>query len=314
MKELLAIMAGNQKDMIQKPAHAFTVNISSPLAWSEVGARNLIRASQDGFPLKFVSIPIAGGTSPVTLAGTLTQLTAENLSAVVISQVTHPGNPILWGGTPSILEMRHGTTPMTSPEAVVMNCANTQIGRHFGIPTASHGGRADSKRVDSQSGMEAALAISWSAMAGTNVVGGPGFLEYASTQSLEKLLIDNELCGQVRRMIRGVEVTDDTQATDLIKEISQTTEGFMSSRHTLQSFKNEFHFASDIIDVGSRSRYEATGARDVRARAHEMISKMRSGLKPLPIDENRRMELIHVVKSHAKPYGLTRLPIEDGYA
>ncbi len=311
MKELLAIMAGNENDVVQKPAHAFAANISSPLSWSEMAADNFINSAKDGIPSIFVSIPIAGGTAPVTLVGTLVQITAENLSAVLISQLTNPGTPIIWGGAPAILEMRYGTTPMTSIESVIMSCANTQIGRHFGLPTEAHGGRADSKRVDSQSGTETSLAITLPTLAGTNLVGGAGFLEYASTQSLEKLLIDNEIFGQMERFHRGFEVNDETLAVDLIRELSQTTEGFMASPHTLNWFKSELHFPSEIIDVGSRSHYEASGSKNVFERAHDRVFKILSRAEPLAIDSKKRKELIKVVKSHARKHGMNKLPIEN---
>jgi trimethylamine--corrinoid protein Co-methyltransferase len=311
MKEMLEIMAENSDDIVQRPAHGFAANISSPLAWSEIAADNFINSAEDGIPVIFVSIPIAGGTAPVTLAGTLVQITAENLSAVVISQMTNPGTPILWGGSPSILEMRYGTTPMTSIESIIMSCANTQIGRHFGLPTEAHGGRSDSKRVDSQSGIEATNAITLTALVGSNLIGGAGFLEYASTQNLEKLLIDNDLCGQVFRLIRGFEVNDDTMGVELIKDLSQTTEGFMESPHTLKWFKREFHFPTDIMDVRTRSQYETMGSKNIRERAHDRVTKILSEAEPITIDHNKQRELIKVVKSHAKKYGMEKLPVED---
>jgi trimethylamine--corrinoid protein Co-methyltransferase len=207
--------------------------------------------------------------------------------------------------------MRYGTTPMTSIESIIMSCANTQIGRHFGLPTEAHGGRSDSKRVDSQSGIEASNAITLTALVGSNLIGGAGFLEYASTQNLEKLLIDNDLCGQVFRLIRGFEVNDDTMGVELIKDLSQTTEGFMEAAHTLKWFKREFHFPSDIMDVRTRSQYETMGAKNIRERAHDRVTKILSEAEPIAIDHNKRRELIKVVKSHAKKYGMEKLPIED---
>jgi trimethylamine--corrinoid protein Co-methyltransferase len=311
MKEMLAIMADGENDVVQRPSHAFAANISSPLSWSEMAADNFINSTRDGIPTIFVSIPIAGGTAPVTLAGTLVQITAENLGAVLISQLTNPGTPIIWGGAPAILEMRYGTTPMTSIESVIMSCANTQIGQYFELPTEAHGGRSDSKRVDSQSGIESSLAITMSTLAGTHMIGGAGFLEYASTQSLEKLLIDNEIFGQMNRLNRGLEFNEETLAVESIRALSQTTEGFMTSTHTLNWFKNEFHFPSEIIDVGSRSHYEAAGSKNVYERAHDRVLKILANAEPLSIDHKKRQELVRVVKTHAKRHGMDKLPIED---
>jgi trimethylamine--corrinoid protein Co-methyltransferase len=309
MREMLSVMAGNEADIVQRPSHIFATNVSSPLAWSDIAAYNLIAAAKEGMPVKFTSIPVAGGTAPVTLGGTMAQITAENLSAILIHQCISPGSPMLWGGCPSILEMRYGTTPMTSIESIMMSCANTQIGKYFGLPTASHGGRANAKRVDAQSGFETAIPITLHALVGTNQIGGAGFLEYASTQSLEKLVLDNEICGEAIRLVRGLEVAEENLACDLIKEISQTEDGFMSTPHTRKWFKKELHFPSEVIDVATRSHYESAGSKDARERAHDKVLKILSSHEPLPIEEKKRQELIKIVTHHAKHYNLDRLPI-----
>ncbi len=311
MKDLLIAMAGDEKDIARRPAHAFGTTVSSPLAWSELAAFNLTQAARDGIPAKFTSIPVSGGTAPVTLAGTLAQMTAENLSAVILNQTAGPGSALLWGGCPSILEMRYGTTPMTAVESTLMSCANTEIAKYLGVPTGAHAGRANSKRVDSQSGIEASLAVFLHTLSGTNQIGGAGFMEYASTQSLEKLVIDHEICGQARRLVQGIGMSDETLVPDLIREIAGSTQGYMSCAHTLKHFKTEFHFPSSIIDVTNRSQYEKKGAKDSRERAHEAVRKILDDAGPVPMDTEKRSELIRIARDHARMHGMERLPVED---
>lgn len=310
-KEMNVVMAGDEKTMREKPSHLFCVNISSPVAWSELTCQNLIDAARDELPIKIIPIPAAGGNAPVTLLGTLVQITAENLCSVVLQQVVKPGGRVVWGGGPTILDMRHGTTPMASIESIMMGAANTQIGKSLGLPTSTNIGRSDSKRVDMQGGLETGMAMMVGALAGTNCIRGPGMLEFANTQSLEKLVLDNEICGMCLWAVRGLRVTPETLAVGLIKELAHSSEGFLSAKHTFDWFQKELYMPSDLIDRRPRSAYEERGARNARERAHDRVTEiLRSHRGGLPEGDPRRRELFRIMKAHAKRHGLERLPIE----
>lgn len=137
-------------------------------------------------------------------------------------------------------------------------------------------------------------------------------LEYATTQSLEKLVMDNEICGLCLRATRGLHVTPETLAIDTIKELAHTSEGFLGSAHTFEWFQRELYFPSNLIDRLTRSAYVKAGAKDARERAHdrvrEILQEHQGGLAE---GDPRRKELFTIMRAHARKHGVDRLPSED---
>jgi len=140
---------------------------------------------------------------------------------------------------------------------------------------------------------------------------GAGILEYASTISHVKLMIDNEIAGQAQRLVNGgIEFSDESRAVDLIKEMFTKNMSFLRSKHTLANFKKEFVMPSPIIDRGTRSTFEESGYKSSLDRAHEAWKRIIAEKPPRPIDEKKKQALIQIVKKRGEKYGVNRLPIE----
>ena len=219
MKDMLVAVRGSERALREKPLAIFDCCPSPPLKWSNLTAQNLIDAAKAGIPAELVSMPLTGATAPVTLAGSLVQLTAENLSGIVIHQLANPGSPIIFGGSPAAFDMRKGTTPMGAVETMMINAAYNQIGKHLELPTHAYMGLSDAKIVDGQAGLETGMGALTAALAGANFISGPGMLNFESCQSLEKLVLDNEICGMALRMVRGIEARGDRLGGDLYGHI-----------------------------------------------------------------------------------------------
>ncbi len=203
MREMLAAIAGGPEQLRAKPNAIFDCCPSPPLKWSDLTAQALIDCARSGIVAELISMPLTGATAPVTLAGAVTQHCAECLSGVVIHQLAHPGAPIIYGGSPACFDMRKGTTPMGAVETMMIDGAYAEIGKHLGLPTQAYMGLSDAKTVDFQAGMESAMGVTIAALSGINNVSGPGMLDFESCQSLEKLVLDHEICGSVLRLARG---------------------------------------------------------------------------------------------------------------
>jgi trimethylamine--corrinoid protein Co-methyltransferase len=311
MRKLLWIVARGAERFSNKPSHIICANSVSPLGWSQMSTYNLINSARDNIPSMAVHIPFAGATAPVTLAGTMLEATAENLSGLVIHQAARSGARFIWGGGACNLNMRSATPTMASPEAILLDCGIIEIGKHFRLPTTSNLGRADGKRIDMQAGIESGLGITASLLAGANIVAGPGMLEFASTQSLEKLIIDNEICGFARRLSKGINVCPESLAEELIRTNKKENKHFLTSKHTLRFFKEEFWEPSfNTIDQDGRSGKEAD-ASDIRERAHLKVKNIldldptkESSLEPACVDE-----LFEVMEAFARKEGMDKLPI-----
>src|SRR3989441_11808224 len=121
-----------------------------------------------------------------------------------LAQAVRPGAPVVYGGAPCLMDMRAGQTPFGSLETYMIDCAYAQIGKTFGFPIHSYMGLSDSKLVDAQAGYETGMGVMLAALAGVNIVSGVGILDFITCQSLEKLVIDTELCGMAYSLIDGI--------------------------------------------------------------------------------------------------------------
>ncbi len=311
--DLLCAMAGGEKALVDRPLSLMCVNPSSPLGLTEVVAEMTMFTAERNYPTVFIPIPLAGGTSPVTLAGTLTQHTAENLGALVVCQSVRPGAPVVFGGGPSVMDQLKGTACQASPESIMMGAASAQIAKRLGIPSSTNTGRADSKVVDYQAGEESGAALITMALAGINLIRGPGMLEFANVVSTEKMLIDNEICGIAKSMVRPISTDDDALAVDLILERGVKTEGFMSARHTLRWFRSEVYMPSPLIDRGSRREFEEGGGKDAFQRARARVDEILAQDQPREVDEDRVREAVGIMTAYAKKHGMDELPVTGVY-
>ena len=260
MHEMLSAVAGDQDALREKPMAIFDCCPSPPLKWSDLTAQALIDCARTGIPAELVSMPLTGATSPVTLAGAVTQHCAENLSGIVIHQLASAGAPIIYGGSPACFDMRKGTTPMGAVETQMIDGAYAEIGKHLGIPTHAYMGLSDSKTVDYQAGMESAMGATIAALSGVNNVSGPGMLDFESCQSLEKLVLDHEVCGMALRLASGIELRDDPIALPLISEALEKKE-FLSLPHTARWFRKEAYspMLSSTVTLWRSGRVRGVG-------------------------------------------------------
>jgi len=306
---MLVIIRGDEKKLAEKPLAIFDACPSPPLKWSQLTCQSLIDCARWGIPSEIISMPMAGATSPVTLSAALVQHTAENLSGVIISQLVQPGAPVIYGGSPSILDMRRGTTPMGAIETMLLNCANCQIGKHLGLPVHAYMGLSDAKTLDSQAGLEGGMSILLAALAGINVVSGPGMLEFESCQSLEKLVIDNEICGMAYRLLEGVAQRDEPIAFELLKDVKPDTH-FLSSPHTLRWFREELYFPS-IIERQTHGEWLKQGGKNLADKAAEKVEELlRKEVTP-PLASELQKGLQELATRESRRHGLEKLPYPD---
>jgi len=306
MLDLLLAVRGDKKSLAEKPLAIFDACPSPPLKWSRLTAQSLIECSRLGVPSELIPMGMTGATSPVTLAGTLVQQVAENLSGVVISQLAKPGAPVILGGSPASFDMRKGTTPMGAVETMMIDCACAQIGKYLNLPTHAYMGLSDSKLVDAQAGLETSMGATLAGLAGVNVISGPGMLDFESTQSLEKLVIDNDICGQVRRMVRGIKLQEKPLAIHLFQEIGADF-NFLVLPHTRKWYREEHYFGS-VVDRDVYDTWVSLGRLDIFQRASREIVRRLHLYQRAELNLRAVPELLSVMNSYARCCGLERLP------
>lgn len=305
MYDMLVAVRGSEKKLKQKPLAIFDACPSPPLKWSHLTAQSLIDSARAGIPSELISMGMTGATSPVTIAGTLVQHTAENLSGLVICQLAASGSPVIFGGSPSSFDMRKGTTPMGAVETMMIDSAYAQIGKRLNLPTHAYMGLSDSKLNDNQAGLESGIGAVLAAMAGINVISGPGMMDFESCQSLEKLIVDNEICGMAKRLVRGISQRDEPLALDLFKDITPETQ-FLSKPNTRKWYRQE-HIFPDIIDRDTYDEWAGKGKKSISDRAADKIEEILKQPVSLIYSETQK-ELKRIMLSDAKNNGISSLP------
>ena len=304
MIDLLAADSGSPDKLRQQPRAVFDVCPSPPLNWSEFGSHNLLDLARTGVPAEIVSMPLAGGTAPVTLAGSVTQHAAETLAGITLHQLAGPGSPVVWGGAPAIFDMRTGGAPMGAVETAMLNMGCAEVGKHLGLPTHGYMVATDSKLLDAQAGAESARSATLGALAGINMISGAGMLESLACFSVEKLVIDAESIASAYRLARGIEVQsnelrdqvrgekipNDTLATAMFAQIGLSGE-FLKLKETRALFRQEQHLPSPVIDRSARGSEPPSHIfTRTRTRVDELVSKYR---KPsLSADVLRKFQAI----------------------
>ncbi|MFQ6612844.1 MAG: trimethylamine methyltransferase family protein [Fidelibacterota bacterium] len=307
MKNFQVAVRGTEQALAEKPLTVFSCCPTSPLKWSDVTSQNVVDCARYSIPVEFISMPLSGFVAPVTLVGTLVQHTAETLSGIVISQLTNPGAPVLYGGSPAIFDVRYETTPMGAIETMMVDCAYNEIGKSLGIPTQAYIALSDAKQLDAQAGLESGIGATLAALAGINNISGPGMLDFESCQSLEKLVLDNEICGMVLRLVRGIEPKEDFPALPRFQELMEE-EYLLISSHTRKYLREEHYFPGPVINRANRARWEEEGTRSLGDRAHEEVETLLTRYQPSRLAGEIKKELVQLMEREGRRYGQTQLP------
>lgn len=307
MKDLQVAVRGSEAELAAKPLAVFSCCPTAPLKWSDVTSQNVVDCAKYSIPVEYVSMPLSGFVAPVTLVGTLVQHTAETLSGIVISQMTNPGAPALYGGSPAIFDVRYETTPMGAVETMMIDCAYNEIGKHLELPTQAYMALSDAKMLDAQAGLESCMGATLAALAGINNISGPGMLDFESCQSLEKLVVDNEICGMTLRLVDGIEPKEDFPALTRFQELL-AEKHLIISEHTRKHLRDEHYFPGISIDRANRSRWHAEGSRTLGARAHAEVARLIAEYEPTPLADDIKAEMTKLMEAEAGRYGMNELP------
>jgi trimethylamine--corrinoid protein Co-methyltransferase len=307
MRDLQLAVRGTTEALATKPLCVFSCCPTAPLKWSYDTSQNVIDCARSGIPAELVSMPLTGFVAPGTLVGSVIQHAAETLSGVVLSQLARPGAPVVWGGSPAIFDVRHETTPMGAIETMMLDCANAEVGRSLGLPTQGYIALSDAKRLDAQAGLETGMGALLAALSGINSVSGPGMLDFESCQSLEKLVLDDEICGMVARMRRGVEPREDFPARPLFEELLREGHLLIAS-HTRRHLREQVRFSSPVIERAPLARWREEGESELVTRASREVERLIADWKPSALPVAARRDLRERMSHAAREAGLSELP------
>jgi trimethylamine--corrinoid protein Co-methyltransferase len=225
------------------------------------------------------------------------------LSGVVISQVVSPGSPVLFGSSIGILDVRTATTPLGAVESMVLGCASAEIGRRLGLPTQAYMTLSDAKLLDAQCGLESGVGAALGALAGINSISGPGMLDYQVGFSLEKLIVDHEICGMALQLTRPIEPRGDVPVAPLVEEVLREKH-LLIADHTRRHVREVLSFPRVAIDRQSRSRWNDEGRKTIGERARLEIAEHLREYQPPARSSSALADLDGTIRRAAAAHGM----------
>jgi trimethylamine--corrinoid protein Co-methyltransferase len=295
---MAAACSGGMAQFQRRPTVTAFVCPTSPLELLVACTDVIIECAQLGVPVAPISMVLAGATAPATLAGALVVHNAEVLSAIALAQLTRRGTPCIYASCSTVMDMRFAGPALGAPEYGMISAALTRMAQHYEIPCWVGGGHSDSKLPDAQAAYEFGLSATLAALSGANIVYGAGSLESGLTFDFAKLIMDAEQIRQIFKMLRGIEINDDTLAIDVIDEVGPGGE-FLTHRHTFDTMRSISR--TDLFDRRNRETWlENTHGLDLTERAYQRALELMARHQPLPLPAGAAEEMGAIIDEHEK--------------
>lgn len=287
--KMVQTIAGSPEALRNKPFVSFITLIISPFKVDDRYGEITCYLAHEGLPVVVPTEPICGTTSPMTLASNVLTHIAETIGGIVLIQSVKKGSPGICGGVGSITDIRNMNHLGGPIERAMINAAVSQMAQYFEIPYYGTAGTTDSKEVDIQAAYESAMSSLLVAMSGANYIHDiAGLMESDLTVSYEKLVMDNEILGMCQRVLRGIEVNDDTLALELMVA-KGPAQDYLAEEHSIKYMRSEFYMPK----IANRDKREISNkAKDAYSNAVSRVREIRHATPYTMIEQKVRDSIL----------------------
>ena len=290
--QIALAIAGSEKVLRERPFFALFSTFQAPLMHTDEDLANVLWAADHDVPIVYLGGGSAGATAPVTGAGTLVICLTGALSGLAIIQLKKRGAAVCIGGVPQPMDLRTGRPAYGAPEMSLYSAAMSDLSRYLGIPLMGTAGASEAKLLDLQAAIESTFQVVLSGLSGATLVHDIGFLDCADIGSLEMLVMTDEIIAMTRRVMRGIEVNDDTLMLDLIDKVGPAGH-FMAEKETARRCRTEI-WAPKLMDREPWVNWRAAGSptmyNRIQVRLREILATHQPPLLPEGVAE--RIEAI----------------------
>ena len=260
------------------------INVNSPMTFDDVMMGALEVYAKNNQACIVSSFIVGGAMSPVSVAGTLTQVLAEVTAGITYSQLVRPGAPAIFGAFVASIDMNSGAPTFGTPEASHILYGAGQLARRLGLPYRSGGGLCGSKLPDVQAAYESSNTLNAALLGGVNfMLHSCGWLEGGLVSSFEKFVMDADQLGILHHLAKGIETDINGQAMDAIREVGPGGH-YLGCAHTQANFKTAF-WRTNLLDYKPFETWQEEGARDTVALASELVESMIKNYKQPTLDK-----------------------------
>jgi len=287
-----------EEDLLKTQIATFQSSPTSPLTWESESMGVLIQSAKSGIACNVLPEPMAGATSPITLAAVLLVRNAEFLSGLVVSQLVRKGVPIIYGYAPTIFDMREASPIIASPETIALRVAHAQLARFYGMPVHCIAPDSDAQCHDEQMAWEKIITFFAALNSGANILINCGMFSTGLIASYEQLVMDDEIAGFLLRVIRGIDVNAETLGMDLIEKVGPRGH-FLNQMHTLKHIRTEYW----LPELSNRARYDnwlRTGGKDIAAKAKEKAQKYLKEHKAPELSPEKTRRIKGIIEKYEK--------------
>ena len=286
-------VVGGPEEFATVPLFVVYIEPSSPLTNSVEAVEKIMYAAEKDIPAIYTPCIMAGGTGPVTMAGTMVQALAEYLVGVVLAQLKRKGAAVIMGGVNSPMDMSTSILSYGAPELALISAAMTDVAKWLRVPMFSTAGCSDAKVLDQQAAIEAAVSVTIAALSGANLIHDVGYLESGLLGSYDMLVMCDEVIGMARHILRGITVTPETLAVDVIERVGPGGH-YLTQEHTRQHFRAEVWLPT-LMDRRMRRTWEADGRQTMADRVRAKVRDILEHHEPMPIPPDVESRLKEVI-------------------
>jgi trimethylamine--corrinoid protein Co-methyltransferase len=299
--EMARAVAGGADALRARPVlSAFEVSLS-PLTFEGDALEAAIVYGRAGVPCGFVVMPIACATAPATPAGVLVLSHAEALAGITILETLVPGAPTFYGACSTTMDLRTALVACGGPEDLLYQVALTQLAHFAGVPASIGTFATGSKAPDWQAGLENGLSGLASLLAGADLCSGAGLLHAARVYSLDDLLLDTEIWSLLAHLGRGIELTEDDLAVEVIAAVGPAGD-YLTEDHTLANMRRLWQ--PRYFDRRTWEDWEASGRTAPADRAHERVRALLESHVPLALADGVASDLDRIVDAYGARAGV----------
>ncbi len=297
--EAAAAIAGGRAALRARPVLSLMQCTISPLAHDGGAIDAALVSAGAGVPVGFMTMASCAFSGPATIAGSLVVGNAEVVSALALMQLAHPGSPVYYAAAQTAMDLRSGAYTGGGPEDFLFGAATNQLADFYRVPLSMGAYATGAKRPDWQAGLENGLSAFMASAVGSDMLLGAGLLHGSRVWSYEQLVLDTEIDGIVKAMLRGVPVTDETLALDVIASVGPGGE-YLTAPHTRSAMRGLWQ--ARYLDRRPWSQWEADPDkphRDALERARTLLRDHR----PEPLDPALDAELTRIIAGHGERAG-----------
>jgi len=289
-------LAGGAEELKRRPMFTAIICTVSPLHQERFGMDLALVLAEAGIPVSFYPMPILGATGPVTIAGSAVMTNAEFLSGATLVQLAHPGAKVIHGGGPTAMYMTSGAYASNSPEALLLRSCQGHMADLYGVPAWYGAGATTAKEPGIQSAYENTLAMCMAYASGADVTFGTGLLDGSRILCLENMVVDDEIIGMVKRILRGIEVSEETLAVELIKKMGFNG-SYLFDNHTRAHVRELWQ--AKLGETGSYDGWKNAGAKSTTEKAQEKVAEILAA-EPAPFPADLGAEFDAIIAAAAR--------------